>query len=176
MYLLFISITYGIEISIQNFGWGFSFRDLKFKIWFVGSVDMVRRTIRWIVLFFTSSLSKMGLADRFHQERFIIFTQNTFFFWFDDSQNCLGAKFAQMKFVVVLACILQNHRLSTVQNFNESFEKVKQRMLILTQNYDLDLFLFLFLRNADEIRSICKRVRTVHTHLQHEKISNHRKI
>ena len=91
----------------------------------------------------------MGLAGRLHQERLIIFTQSTFFPWSDDPQNCPGAKFVQVKFVAVLACILQDHRLSTVQNPNESFEKTKQRMLILTQGYDLDLFLLL--RNADKV-------------------------
>lgn len=119
---------------------------------------LIWQPTRWISSSPTpgSTGSKGALAARLHQEELVTPTQSTFFPWSDGPQNCPGAKFAQVEFVAVLACLLRDHRVGIVHNPNESFEKAKQRVLASTEDCDQELLLRM--RNADQVRLVCKRV------------------
>jgi len=113
---------------------------------------------RWI----SSSLAPrsdgpdLDLATRLRQEMVFTPVQSTYFPWSDGPQNCPGAKFAQVEFVAVLACLLRNHRVGVVREPNESFEKARKRALATTEDCDMELLLRM--RNADKVRLEWKRV------------------
>jgi cytochrome P450 len=48
--------------------------------------------------------------------------QSNYFPWSDGPQNCPGAKFAQVEFIAVLACLLRDHRVEILRESDESFE------------------------------------------------------
>ena len=98
----------------------------------------------------------MDLATQLRQEIVFIPVQSTYFPWSDGPQNCPGAKFAQVEFVAVLACLLRNHRVGVVREPNESFEKARKRALATTEDCDMELLLRM--RNADKVRLEWKRV------------------
>jgi cytochrome P450 len=116
------------------------------------------RPSRWICLSTVprSSGSELDLATRLRQEALFTPMQSTYFPWSDGPQNCPGAKFAQVEFVAVLACLLRDHRVGVVHELNESFEKARKRALATTEDCDMELLLRM--RNADKVRLAWKRV------------------
>ena len=80
----------------------------------------------------------------------------TYFPWSDGPQNCLGAKFAQVEFVAILACLLQDHRVGIVHEPNESSESARKRALATTQDCGQELILGM--RNPDKVRLAWKWV------------------
>lgn len=91
-----------------------------------------------------------------HSEGILTPAQSTYFPWSDGPQNCPGAKFAQVEFVAVLACILRKHRMGVVGEPNESAERAKQRALDTTQDCNMELLLRM--RDADSVRLYCRGV------------------
>ena len=104
----------------------------------------------------SSGSNELDSATRPTQEALITPAQSTYFPWSDGPQNCPGAKFAQVEFVAVLACLLRDHRIGVVPEPNESFEKARKRALATAG--DCDCQLLLRMRNADNVRLECKRV------------------
>lgn len=100
--------------------------------------------------------SNLEIATRLRQEVLFTPAQSTYFPWSDGPQNCPGAKFAQVEFVAVLACLLRDHRVGIVHEPNESFEKARKRALATTEDCDMELLLRM--RNADKVRLAWKRV------------------
>ncbi|KAI9672707.1 MAG: hypothetical protein M1831_000142 [Alyxoria varia] len=90
------------------------------------------------------------------QETLLVPAQSTFFPWSDGPQNCPGTKFAQVEFVAVLACLLQNHRVHVTREPGEDFQQAKKRVLATTE--DCDLQLLLRMRNADSVHLEWDRV------------------
>lgn len=90
------------------------------------------------------------LATRLRQETVETPVQSTYFPWSDGPQNCPGAKFAQVEFVAVVACLMRDHRVGVVREPNESFEEARQRALAATE--DCDVGLLLRMCNADKVR------------------------
>ena len=103
-----------------------------------------------------SNGARLDLATRLHQEELFTPLQSTYFPWSDGPQNCPGAKFAQVEFVAVLACLLWNHRVVIGQEPNESSEKARNRALATTEDCDMELLLRM--RNADNVKLACKRL------------------
>lgn len=99
---------------------------------------------------------KLDLATRIRQEAIFTPVQSTYFPWSDGPQNCPGAKFAQVEFVAVLACLIRDHRVEVVREPNESFEKARGRALATTEDCDMELLLRM--RNADKVRLAWRRV------------------
>jgi cytochrome P450 len=81
---------------------------------------------------------------------------NTYFPWSDGPQNCPGARFSQVEFVAVLACILRDHRVSIIRRPGESFEQAKERALATTEDCDMELLLRM--RDADKVKLACRKV------------------
>ena len=90
------------------------------------------------------------------QEFLVTAAQSTFFPWSDGPQNCPGAKFAQVEFVAVLACLLRDHRVGVICEPGESAKEAKKRALATAE--DCDLTLLLRMRDADKVRLAWKRV------------------
>lgn len=111
------------------------------------------RPSRWILF---STAPEPHLSTGLHSEDVITPAQNTYFPWSDGPQNCPGAKFAQVEFVAVLACVLRNHRMGVLGEPNESPDIAKQRALDTTQDCNMELLLRM--RDADSVRLYCKRV------------------
>ena len=102
------------------------------------------------------SSSEPGLATQLRHEALFTPGKSTYFPWSDGPQNCPGAKFAQVEFVAVLACLLRDHRVGVVHEPNESFEQARKRVLATTEDCDMELLLRM--RNADTVRLAWKRV------------------
>ena len=102
-----------------------------------------------------SNGSESDTATRLGQEELVTPAQSTFFPWSDGPQNCPGAKFAQVEFVAVLACLLRDHRVEVVRHLNESFAKAKERALAATEDCDMELLLRM--RNTDQVQLAWKR-------------------
>ena len=119
---------------------------------------LVWKPSRWISS--TSSAAsdnpQSGPTGQVGQETLVTPAQSTFFPWSDGPQNCPGAKFAQVEFVAVLACLLQNHRVGVAREPGEDAEKAKKRALAATE--DCDLQLLLRMRDADSVRLEWERV------------------
>ncbi|KAK3176181.1 hypothetical protein OEA41_007504 [Lepraria neglecta] len=114
---------------------------------------------RWIshsVASMAEHSEKTDLSTRLHQETLVDHKQSTYFPWSDGPQNCPGAKFAQVEFVAVLACILRDHRVGVMQEPGESAEMAAKRALTTTEDCDLELLLRM--RNADNVHLECRRV------------------
>lgn len=111
---------------------------------------------RWISLPSTpgSTESKLDLAATMHQEEIVTPTRGTYFPWSDGPQNCPGAKFAQVEFVAVMACLLRDHRVVIVHEPGESWEKARDRALATTEDCDMELLVRM--RNADNVKLACK--------------------
>ena len=90
------------------------------------------------------------------QETLKVPAQSTYFPWSDGPQNCPGAKFAQVEFVAVLACLLKDHRVSVVCEAGEGPVKARERALATAE--DCDLTLLLRMRDAENVRLKWKRV------------------
>lgn len=99
---------------------------------------------------------KTDLSTRLHQETLVAHKQSTYFPWSDGPQNCPGAKFAQVEFVAVLACLLRDHRVNIAQEPGESAEMAAKRALATTEDCDMELLLRM--RNADKVQLECRRV------------------
>lgn len=114
---------------------------------------LVWKPSRWIS---SSAAPTSDLATRLQRE--VVFTpaKCTYFPWSDGPQNCPGAKFSQVEFVAVIACLLRDHRVSAVQNPCESFEQARKRILATAD--DVDMEMLLRMKDADRVRLICKRV------------------
>lgn len=80
----------------------------------------------------------------------------TYFPWSNGPQNCPGAKFSQVEFVAVLACLLRDHRVDAIQNPGESFEQTRKRILATAE--DVDMEMLLRMKDADRVPLVCKRV------------------
>ena len=93
---------------------------------------------------------------RHQQETLTVPAQSTYFPWSDGPQNCPGAKFAQVEFVAVLACLLKDHRVGVVCQAGEGPVQARQRALATAE--DCDLTLLLRMRDADSVRLAWKRV------------------
>jgi cytochrome P450 len=104
--------------------------------------------------------SDRDLAARLRQEVIYSPAQSTYFPWSDGPQNFPGAKFAQVEFVAVLACLLRGHRVGIVREPNESFESAKKRALATTEDCDMELLLRM--RNADKVQLAWKGVGADH--------------
>ncbi|KAI9789936.1 MAG: hypothetical protein M1816_005705 [Peltula sp. TS41687] len=112
---------------------------------------------RWIISSTSTAAGSNGsLASRPSQETLFTPARCTYFPWSDGPQNCPGAKFAQVEFVAVLACLLRNHRVEVVQEPDETLEQARYRAWATTQDCDLELLLRM--RNADRVRLAWKRV------------------
>ena len=110
---------------------------------------------RWITSS-PSSESKMDQSPRLSQETLFTPQQSTFFPWSDGPQNCPGAKFAQVEFVAVLACLLRDHRVGILRDGAvESSEGARKRALATVEDCDLELLLRM--RDADQVRLVWKR-------------------
>lgn len=118
------------------------------------------RPSRWIIPSSTTTTTTLtephSPPTGLHSEDILTPAQSTYFPWSDGPQNCPGAKFAQVEFVAVLACILRNHRVGVVGEPNESPERAKQRALDTTQDCNMELLLRM--RDADSVRLYCKGV------------------
>ena len=99
---------------------------------------------------------KTKLNLRLRQETLVDHKQSTYFPLSDGPQNCPGAKFSQVEFVAVLACLLRDHRVGVIREPGESAEMAAKRALATTEDCDLELLLRM--RNADEVRLTCRRV------------------
>jgi len=82
--------------------------------------------------------------------------QSTYFPWSDGPQNCPGAKFAQVEFIAVLACLLRDHRVGILREKDESFESARARALATAEDCDMELLLRM--RDAEKVRLVWKRV------------------
>ena len=113
---------------------------------------------RWISssLATRSDTPELDLTTRLRQEVVITPAQSTYFPWSDGPQNCPGAKFAQVEFVAVLACLLRDNRDGAVREPNENFDKARKRALATTEDCDMELLLRM--RDADKIRLAWERV------------------
>lgn len=100
--------------------------------------------------------SSSNLTSRLRQEAIVSPVRGTYFPWSDGPQNCPGAKFAQVEFVAVLACIFRDYRMRIVPTPNEDWTQAKGRALATTE--DCDLGLLLRMRVADQVRITCERV------------------
>ena len=90
------------------------------------------------------------------QETLLTPAQSTYFPWSDGLQNCPGAKFAQVEFVAVLACLLREHRIEVASEPREGFGKARERVLATTEDCDLELLLRM--RNPEKVRLACRRM------------------
>ncbi|KAL8783454.1 MAG: hypothetical protein Q9195_009383 [Heterodermia aff. obscurata] len=99
--------------------------------------------------------SALDVATRLNEETVIASARSTYFPWSDGPQNCPGAKFAQVEFVAVIACIFRRHRMHIVLEPNESWTHGRERALATTE--DCDLGLLLRMRDADRIRLACTK-------------------
>lgn len=119
---------------------------------------LVWQPSRWIST--PSALGSPGplpdLATRLRQETVETPVQSTYFPWSDGPQNCPGAKFAQVEFVAVVACLMRDHRVGVVREPSESFQQARQRALAATE--DCDMGLLLRMCNADKVRLAWKRM------------------
>lgn len=79
--------------------------------------------------------------------------QGTFYPWSDGPQVCLGAKFSQVEFVAVVACLLREKRLSIVPNARESAEDIQQRVRSIME--DCDFQLLLRMKHSESIKIHC---------------------
>ena len=96
-----------------------------------------------------------GSDTQVDKEYLITPKQSTYFPWSDGPQNCPGAKFAQVEFVAVLACILLHCRLGIVKKPGENSAAAKARVLAATQDCNMELLLRM--RDSDKIRLTCMR-------------------
>ena len=76
-----------------------------------------------------SGASELYKAFSTRQKSHVTPTQSTYLILSDGPQNCPGAKFAQVEFVDVLACLLRDHRVSVVCEPAESPELARKRAL-----------------------------------------------
>jgi cytochrome P450 len=114
---------------------------------------------RWISRSMTSTAEhseKTDLRARLHQEILVEHKQSTYFPWSDGPQNCPGAKFAQVEFVAVLACILRDHRIGIIRAPGESADMAVKRAMTTTEDCDMELLLRM--RNADNVHLECRRL------------------
>ncbi|KAF7887020.1 uncharacterized protein EAF02_003667 [Botrytis sinoallii] len=107
---------------------------------------------RWI----ESTPDPTSHTGTLNTEKVITPATSTFFPWSDGPQNCPGQKFSQVEFVAVLAILLRHHRVSVVQNDNETPEKAQERALFVTQDCDMELLLRM--RDADQVNLIWKKI------------------
>ncbi|KAF2790090.1 cytochrome P450 [Melanomma pulvis-pyrius CBS 109.77] len=89
------------------------------------------------------------------QETLVTPARNTFMPWSDGPQNCLGAKFSQVEFVAVIACLFRAHRLSVQQLPEEDAAQATARVLRVVE--DCDAQLLLRMKNPDRIRLKCEK-------------------
>ena len=89
-------------------------------------------------------------------EQIIVPQRCTYFPWSDGPQNCPGNKFSQVEFVAMMATLLQGHRVDVVPNPNETPQQAQARALATT--HDVDLQLLLRMKDADQVRMVCRRV------------------
>ena len=99
---------------------------------------------------------KTDLHTRLRQETLGDHKQSKHFPQSDGPQNCQGAKFAQLEFVAVLACLLRDRRVSIIKEPGESAEMAAKRAL--TTRKDCDLELLLRMRNSNKVHLECMRV------------------
>lgn len=89
------------------------------------------------------------------KEIFVTPAQGTFFPWSDGPQDCPGAKFSQVEFVAVIACLLRDHRYTAVQCQGEGWEDTRKRILQTTGEIDLEMLPKM--KDGDRVRLVCKR-------------------
>ena len=116
---------------------------------------LVWRPSRWI-----SSPGNKGtnsnLAAQLECEELFVPAKGTYFPWSDGLQNCPGKKFAQVEFVAVIACLLQQHRTRLLCKEKEDLAAVRRRILAICE--DSEHGLLLRMRNADSVRLTWTRV------------------
>ncbi|TGO80900.1 hypothetical protein BPOR_1551g00010 [Botrytis porri] len=112
---------------------------------------LIWNSSRWIES--SSDLSSQTIL--LGTEKIITPAGSTFFPRSDGPQNCPGQKFSQVEFATVLTVLLRDHKVSVVQNDNESPWKAQERALAVTQNCNLELLLRM--RDADQVRLIWKK-------------------
>ena len=114
---------------------------------------LVWRPLRWVI---QSQPAAADLATRLDRETVFTPAQSTYFPWSDGPQNCPGAKFSQVEFVAVLACLLRGHRVGAIGEPHESEERLKERIMATVN--DCDMQMLLRMRDADRIRLTCRQM------------------
>lgn len=107
---------------------------------------------RWIS---TPATPSSDLEIKLEEEALFTPAKCTFFPWSDGPQNCPGNKFSQVEFVAVMACLLRDYRYHAVQNYAESSEATRKRILDIAE--DVDMQMLLRMKDADRVRLVCKR-------------------
>lgn len=80
--------------------------------------------------------------------------KHIFFPWGEGPQICPGKKFAQVEEVAVLARLFQGHRVVPERKTGESLEDVNRRVNRCLN--DVDLEMLVRLRDADQVKLVCK--------------------
>jgi cytochrome P450 len=73
--------------------------------------------------------------------------------WAEGPQNCPGMKFSKVEFVAVLACLFRNCRIKAVRNTGETKVALKERLLKVVNDWNLQLLLRM--RHADQVELRC---------------------
>ena len=107
---------------------------------------------RWITSPKSSgaTCSELNITAKFQSEEIYVPLKGTYFPWSDGPQNCPGKKFAQVKFVAVLACLFRDHRVQVIPKVGEDVHKARERVLAVTE--DCEQGLLLRMRDADNVR------------------------
>ncbi len=113
---------------------------------------LVWRPSRWI----SSGDPGKELGARLEREEIFVPVKGTYFPWSDGQQNCPGKKFAQVEFVAVVACLLQEHRVRLFGQSGEVMENGRNRILAVCE--DSEHGLLLRMRNADSMRLVWEHV------------------
>jgi hypothetical protein len=67
-----------------------------------------------------------------------------------------SAKFSQVEFVAVLACLLRDYRVNAIRNPGESFKQTRKRILATAE--DVNMEMLLRMKDADRVPLVCKRI------------------
>ena len=119
---------------------------------------LVWKPSRWIS---SPAAPTSEITARFQREVVHTPAKCTYFPWSDGPQNCPGAKFSQVEFVAVLACLLRDHRVNAIQNPGKSLEQTRKRILATAE--DVDMEMLLRMKDADRVPLVCKRVSQIKT-------------
>jgi cytochrome P450 len=100
---------------------------------------------RWII--------RSSGGDNDGPEELVTPSQNTYFPWSDDPQNCPGVKFSQVEFVAVLALLMYKHSLVVVKKARESEDAAKKRVMRVVNGCDMQILLRM--QDAERVRLRC---------------------
>ena len=112
------------------------------------------RPDRWILP--GKAASTDACAKKLAAEKFFVPRRGTYLPWSDGPQNCPGKKFAHVKFVAVLAQLLQTHRVRLSDSIDSDYEKARVKILAACDASEQGLLLRM--KNANQIRLVWKHV------------------